>query len=241
MGVYADLLSDAISWDTSSPVATDRIITEEIEAIQANGDPSYPSGYSEADEVQNIATYNGTVSGGNFTLTFALGPSGSVTFTTANIAHNANAATIEAAIDTAANGVVTSWTDGDITVTGGDLTTNDVTLTYDGNSVDATNHQAVVINDVDLSGGGTVGDVTTTTNGQTKRTTMAALNLLGIVTTLPPQGTATGLVASFSREAKPHAPSQVTLVALAKEASVQDGSAELYTQLMRAMGFCALL
>jgi hypothetical protein len=246
MGIYTDLLTDTVAWDSGGhddiSVATDRVITQQVERLLASqGDIAYPSGYAETDEVQSIGTYNGSVTGGNFTLTISPGLGGA-SHTTANIAYNANASTIESAIDTVATGNVAGWTNGDISVTGGDLTTSPVVLTYDGASVDATNHDAVVINDVDLSGGGTVGDVSTTTNGQTDRPSMAVLNSIGLVTSPPPaQGTITGLTASLVRGANPLTPGAQALQALAMQAAIEDGSQALYIALMEAWGLQAML
>lgn len=119
---------------------------------------------SPRDELQSIALYSGTVSGGTFTLTFVLFSSES--FTTANIAYDANAATIETAIDVAATAAsIVGWTNGDISVAGGDLNTNPVTLTFDGTSVNERNHALVVMDDALLTGGGSGGAITTTTEG----------------------------------------------------------------------------
>lgn len=168
MGAYTDILANAKSWDAGGAdgisVAIDRVITKQVERfLKRQGDIAYPSGYTEVDEVQSLAAFNCTVTGGNFTLAFTL--QDGTTFTTANIAHDANAATIETAIDTAATGNVTGWTNGDITLAlTGDLNANAATLTYDGNSVDASNHDVAVIADVNLSGGST-GTVSTTNEG----------------------------------------------------------------------------
>lgn len=102
------------------------------------------------DEVQTIKQYQVNPSGGTYTLSFDVNDG--ETFTTAGIAFDANAATIETAIDTAASGVVTSWTNGDITVSGGPLTTGDVVLTFDGLSVDQFDHELTIINGDSLTG-----------------------------------------------------------------------------------------
>ena len=121
-------------------------------------------GAAPVDEVQSIAAFSGLVDGGNFTLEFTMEDSTNVT--TANIIYNADAATIETAIDTVMTGTYGGWTNGDITVAlVGDLTANAMTLTYDGASVLALNHSEVIIADVDLGGGGSVGAVSTSANG----------------------------------------------------------------------------
>jgi hypothetical protein len=245
MGVYTDLLSGTEAWDSGGAdgisIGPDRVITMQIEQLQVKqGDVPYPSGYTEVDEVQEIGTYNGTVSSGNFTLTVNVDDTAR---TTANIAYDASAATIETAIDTVCSGNVTDWTNGDIAVSlVGDLTANAATLTYSGNAVDATNHPAVIINDIDLGGGGTVGDVTTTTNGQTVRTALAALNVMGVIDSPPPpQGTTSGLTATSTRASYPEMPRQEVLQALAKQAAIDDDTDAMYSALMTAMGLQRLL
>ena len=241
MGVYTDLLANAQSWDAGSSsrrsVGTDRVITNEIEDWQVRqGDAPYPSGYTEADEVQVIGTYNGSVSGGNFTVAISLRDG--TTVNTANIAHDAAAATIESAIDTVATGNITSWTNGDISVAlTGNLTANPATVTFDGNSVDATNHPLLVMNDVDLTGGGTVGDVSLTTNGQSARIAMAVLNVMGLLASPPPAQGTTSVTATATAESHVWFPRLETLQALAKQAALEDDADGLYASIMTALGF----
>ena len=105
---------------------------------------------STTDEVQTIAAFANDPTGGTYTLSFDV--NGGETFTTAAIAYNANAAAIESAIDTAATGNVAGWTNGDITVSGGDLTSAAVVLTFDGTSVQQFDHEMVVVNGDSLTG-----------------------------------------------------------------------------------------
>lgn len=96
-------------------------------------------GDTGVDEVQTISQYENNPTGGTFTITIDL--DNDDPFTTDAIAFDANAAAIETAIDTAATAAaVPSWTNGDISVSGGPLTTGDVVLTFDGSSVSETNH-----------------------------------------------------------------------------------------------------
>src|SRR5690606_28246242 len=102
------------------------------------------------DEVQAIEQYAVNFTGGTFTLTFNL--DGESPFTTAAIAYDANAATVEAAIDAAATlAAVAGWTNGDITVSGGPLTAGDLVLTFDGTSVAQTDHGQTTINGAGLT------------------------------------------------------------------------------------------
>lgn len=189
MGVIADYLAASVVIDHANPIdVLDRRAYRELQAIGAEGDFVLPSACQAADEVQEIGVYSGTVDGGTFTLAFDL--ASGETFTTAAIAYDADAATIETAIDTAATlAGVEGWTNGDISVTGGDLTSDPVVLTYDGNSVKEQNHGLVVMDDSLLTGGGGAGDIEVTVEGQADRLGYGVLVGLGIVTgTLPAEG-----------------------------------------------------
>jgi hypothetical protein len=113
------------------------------------------------DEVQSLAAIAST--SGNWTLTITL--TGKDPFTTASIAFNASAATIETAIDTAATTAsVPNWTNGDISASGGPINSGAVTLTFDGSSVDIQPHILCTTADVDLNDS-TPPVVSETTNG----------------------------------------------------------------------------
>lgn len=163
MGVYSDFISHCTVMDKTEPqVAIDRTAYNELLRLQNELDTAAPSSFSTANEVQVVAKFTGTYSGGNYTLT--INPPVEAAVTTANIAYDANAATIESALDTACNGNITGWTDGDISVSGGPLTTNDVTLTFDGGSLSAKNMGQTTIADVDLTDGSANATNTITTN-----------------------------------------------------------------------------
>lgn len=157
MGIYADLLANTKTIDTGGAdglrLGNNRALHSAIDALRdLQGDLDYPAGFDLADEVQSIAVYTGSVTGGTFTITINL--NGVPAFTTAGIAHDANAATIEAAIDTAAAAAsVPDFTAGDIAVTGGPLTTTPLTLTYSGDSVSGKKHSAATIDGASLTGG----------------------------------------------------------------------------------------
>jgi hypothetical protein len=115
-------------------------------------------GDTGVDEVQTIQQFVNDPTGGTWTLTIDLDAEDP--FTTAPIAYNANAAAIEAAIDTAATAAaVTGWTNGDISVSGGPLTTANVVLTFDGTSVQETNHPLSSVNGSGLTLGSESGQV----------------------------------------------------------------------------------
>lgn len=235
MGLISDFLSAAVSIDHDLPIdPLDRRAYRELQAIADEGDVALPTSLQAADELQSIAVHEGTVTGGTFTLEFVL--ASDETFETAAIAHDANATVIEAAIDTAAAGV-DGWSDEDISVAGGPLTTTPVTLTFDGDSVKEQNHDLVVIDGTELIGGGTPGDVTTTTEGQSDRVGYGILTQLGIVAgTVPAEDVVpTALVvAALPGERRLSAE---TIKAIALEIAIAEGNnSAIYDAIVAAAG-----
>ena len=201
MGLISDFLSASVGIDVAAPIdPLDRRAYRELQAIVDEGDMVLPLSLQAADEVQSIAVHVGTVSGGDFTLEFTLW-SGE-TFTTAAIAWNANAATIEGAIDTAATAAsIIGWTNADISIAlSSDLNAGPATVTFDGTSVTGANHVLIVMDDSGLTGGGSGGAITVSTEGQADRLGYGVLTLLGIVSgTVPAEGvTPSALVVSAS-------------------------------------------
>jgi len=133
---------------TFSPALTAGTYSSSVAADLGAATTSVPGVAATTDEVQNIAAFENNVTGGNYTLSLTL--DGDALVTTASIAHNANAATIQSAID-AAVAAHAAWSNGDIVVTGGPLTTTPIVLTFSGASVDETNHAQTTIADVDLT------------------------------------------------------------------------------------------
>ena len=235
MGIYTDIIANATSIDFTSPIGEHTTINREIRHLLDKGDVAYPSGFAAINEVQSIAQHVPTVSGGTFALTFTM--KNGETFTTAAIVYNASAATIETAVDTAATGVVTGWTNGDISVSGGDLNTAAVVSTFDGASVAGLNHPALTIDGALLTGGGSAGVVSTTTEGQTIRTAMAILSVLGLFpTTVPVQGTAlTPYTPAVLPTRVGDLISVATVRALALEAAIEDELASIETEILTAV------
>jgi hypothetical protein len=149
-------------------IGFDKVRANYFESLDAEIPSTLASGYTAVNWVETIDEE--PVTEGNWTLTITIGKDrgrgrlNDVTFTTANIAHNANAAAIQAAIDTAATAAgVVGWTNGDIVVTGGGLAAADIVCTYSGASVSGMRHAAMVANSGTLDG---VLTVSTTTVGQ---------------------------------------------------------------------------
>ena len=162
MGVYQDFITHTTVMDKTEPqVAIDRVAYNELLRLKSELDPVARSVFATANESQNVAAFGGTYASGNYTLTLTL-PDAS-TLTTANIAFDDNAATIEGAVNTVCTGNVSGWTNGDISVAGGALNSALVTLTFDG-ILAAKNMGTTVIADVDLVDGGVNSTNTITTN-----------------------------------------------------------------------------
>ena len=216
MGIYASLLSGKKTF-----AASDRVAEQIDHYSDLQGDPALPAAFEAADEVQTI-TADVTAGGGTYTLTITL--SNGVTFTTAAIAYDANAATIEAAIDTASPASVPV---GDIDVTGGPFSTTDIVLTYE-DVVGGQNQPLVVFGNSVTDGMDPVADpaVTRTTTGQPARYVWAALKALGVIadTEAPPQLAMVNATAGpNSLHVKPW-----FIRELAQEAAVQDGTNDSY-------------
>ncbi len=152
-----------------------------LQRMAARNSKSLMAAMAAQDEVTDIAQHVATVSGGNYTLTVNATVN-DIVYTTANITWNATAATIEAALDTASPATVG---DGDITVAeagSAGLSDGNCSFTCDGNLAEVP--VLITINDVNLSGGGTVGAITRTTAGQPDRPAGQALTELLAVTGL---------------------------------------------------------
>lgn len=115
-------------------------------------------------EVQTI-TASGTVTGGTYTITIV-----ELGVTTAALAYNANAATVQAAID-----LLPGVQDGDITVGGGPLPATPMTLTYGGPYLAGRNVAQATVDGALLTGTTPVYTPTTTTPGADAVTTIEAV------------------------------------------------------------------
>ncbi len=190
MGALADLQTQKNTFSLSSPLG--QWLASQI---ASRVDAAIPASSAVTDGVHTVAT--STQTSGNMTLTVTL-RSGEA-FTTASIAYNAAAATIETAIDSAATTAsITGWTNGDITVSGGAVNAAPVVLTFDGTSVAGEAHPITLLTDVD-GAGGAWGAVTRTTAGQTSRPAFAVLQNYDIVTGSPPEQDAAASTTSVTK------------------------------------------
>jgi len=127
----------------SDSSAVTMFVTKDIGVTTPGGDSAgaattTTAGDTGIDEVQSIAPFINTVTGGTYTLSFTINGGGVVT--TAAIAYNANAATVQTAVD-----LVSGVTAGHVAITGGPITTTALTITFSGNDVDETNQGQTTI------------------------------------------------------------------------------------------------
>lgn len=148
------------------------------------------SPYLKASAVSTVSATTNAASG-NFTLTLNF-PKYNVAKTTGNIAFDADAATIQAAIDAALSGetIVASYNAGDVdAAVTGNISANAATITANGTTVNGA-HLVVTTANVDLDAYEMT--VTANTIGTQNRPAEATLALYSVVTpasSVTPQGT----------------------------------------------------
>lgn len=183
MGNYADLSAIVNGADPqvgNFRVSDHRFESEPLDLTLATSN----SAQSAVAEISELVDSDG----GTYTLTVSI-PTRGITYTTAAIAYNAAAATIETALDTASPATVG---DGEIAVDdsgSAGLSDGDLTLTASGSIADMP--VLISIDASSVTGTSAGGEVTYTTEGQGDRSAVQALFTLAIVTgTLPQSGVA---------------------------------------------------
>jgi hypothetical protein len=235
MGVYAQLNAQTKTFNGGSPLGT-WLASKLAKAGQGGSvDPPVPAAAAATNGVYDVA--QATQTSGNMTLTVSVRQANGVveSATTANILFSAVAATVESAIDTALTGVVTGWTNGDVSVSGTAVNNADnIVLTFDGTSV-AGRTVTVVLNDVD-GAGGAWGAVTVTTEGQTERAALGVLIALNVVTpTVARQDASTSNVSFVDSENRNHNVPTNIVKALMREAAAEDANNSSYHSIDAAL------
>jgi hypothetical protein len=176
--IFQNLLDNATFPVTKPGRAVSRAY-QQISQFQAAKPVALTAANTAGDEVTDIATHLTTTSGGNYTISVNASANG-ITYTTASLAYNATAATIEAALDTASPATIVN---GDIAVAEAGsvgLSDGNCSFTCSGNL--ASVPVLITATDVDLSGSGAgVGAVTRTTPGRKDRNAYQALFEMNIV------------------------------------------------------------
>ena len=238
MGLFTDLAENtdhckaASPREATRPIGSGLIREDKIRYEKGAGESD--ARYSATDGVWSIATHVATVSGGTYTLTVTLPTLGGrpgVTFTTAGIAWNATAATIEAAIDTASPATVPN---GDVAVTeAGTAGLSDGACGFTFEDAVGSLSCEISINGASLTGGGTAGAVTQSQyTGQPLRRACQALYDLNLVA-----GTVhncgddpTWTKPACNGTAKPNC---MVIKALARECTDEDGADYAYAEVLR--------
>jgi len=226
MGIYLDLSSTSPIADKPLAVGLDRSSNSQMLANAAISDPSLRTAYAAIDELAPIPEQ--TDAGSSDTYTLTLTPhgrlSGEDAVTTASIAFDATASTIESAIDTAMASFP-SWSNADISVAeenSAGLDDGFITLTFDGTSVDETAWIVTLV----ATGFTETTPIVRTTPGQGDRKATQALFELNIVAgslhDIPDTPTWTK-PDSLGRRPRTH-----LIGDLAKQATAEDGNDEAY-------------
>lgn len=237
MGMFSDLLASAKSIDTSTAItAGDRTARREIDEQIDRGDAQLPSGaaFQADDEVQTLAASG--ASAGTFDITVGIKTDiGDFQIAVTSIAYNAMPTTIETALDSAANGTIPGWTDGDISVSSaGTAELSDVVFTYDGASVASLQHPLSTVDGSGLTGGGSEAFAETNA-GSTARNLWGIFEQYSLVDfggTPPTQGGSLPTLTAIQQESRIF--SAATLRAFALEAEIEDGIAGLEAALLEA-------
>jgi hypothetical protein len=181
-GIFETLLTDAktipLTGHTAPLMGTLRTVYDELAKFADEHDKAIPTAYAESDQIVEIPANSESAVSGNFTISVEV-PSLHKTFTTANLAYNANAATIQTALDTAMADAG-DYEAGDIAVTSdGSLETNNVTLTGTANDYVGRSFIVTTAN-VNLGTDSLVAPEVTTI-GQPDRPWLAAMVALNII------------------------------------------------------------
>jgi hypothetical protein len=223
MGVYAQLLAQKKTFGSQSSLAT-WIASQQTKGI----DPPVPAAAAAINAVGSLA--DSTMTAGNMTLTIGVRQAdGTIeSATTGNILFSATAATVETAIDTALTGIVTGWTNGDISVSGTAVNSGPLTFTFDGSSVAGKQAPLIVLTDVDGTGGAW-GVPSVTTDGQTERAALSVLLALNVISgTVPLQDAVTSITSFTDSENRNHNIPANIVKALMREAAFEDANNATY-------------
>lgn len=241
MGIYTNELANTVSVDTAKPrEGIHRAVSKEIEAHQSRIDNDQASAAAAVNAVRTIPTDTVDHTGGNFTLTLRLVAAGGrvYTITTGNIAFDANAATIEGAIDTAVTAAAfPGWTNSDISVAlGTNLQAGAATLTFDGTSVSSKGHGNVTMTDARTGGTSPSPTIVQTTWGNAGRDALQILfDTSTLVGTFPTSG-ASSFSFVLGNRAYGRVLSLDTIRVLARDAGIAEFNDALQTAILDAAG-----
>ncbi len=228
MGIYTDLTTGSVSITASKPrVGLDRSSAEQLLQKAVQHDPDIGPVYAAQDELTTIPEQTDAGAADTYTLTLTF-PVLDIAFTTAAIAFDAVASVIETAIDTAnvapvVNNHITVAEAGSLGVSDGD-----VTLTFDGASV---NNTPCVVTLTPTGFTATTPIVRTTAGQGDRKALQALIELNAIAGAVHDIG---DTVTSFTRpdSVGQSRPRKGLLRDLALETIVEEGSDDVYDQVV---------
>jgi hypothetical protein len=220
--------SDYLVRPLSDGVGDEKVINNYLDEQVEKLDIVLASPYTGTNAVHTV-TKDAAIDGGNYTLTFRL--QNGQTFTTASLIYTSNAAAIQTAIDVAAAAVVSGWVNGSIVVTGGNIATNNIVLTFSGTSTSGTRPTLTEINDVDIETGA-VGEVTETTPGVSTAPVLALVSALGWLV-IPSRTDPTG----WTRNTLIKKPVASVCEYVARQAAYETGLDSAYTKVIELCGY----
>lgn len=231
MGVYSNLLAGARTINVADDaLGSDRAIVNELKSLkELQQDIAAPDALANVDEAVTISAFveDGTLSG-TFDLTITLFGGGVISVV--DIDFDATASEIETAIDE-----VSGLDAGAISVAGGPLDADDVTVVFDGAEVAGYQHTVAIdlANIVDNDGGGVVTEdvVGATFNA------VAILAVSGVLTvdTPPASDDAGAYTANPAGPPHPNRPSDALTRALAREAGVTLNNPDVTAAILAAL------
>lgn len=181
MGLYTDLTTSSTEIDPAAPRSgLDRASSSQLRGKAYQNDSTVRPAFTAQSEVSRIDALTGTPTAGTYALTISV-PTTGLSYTTAGIAYNATAATIESAIDTAM-AAHPSWTNGDLGVSEeGSAGLSDGYCDFTAANCLASMPVLISIDTSSVTGIGGAQTVTRSTPGQGNRKAAQALLDLNVV------------------------------------------------------------
>ena len=213
-----DLRSQSITYNLDN--AKFSTLERDLERFIEVGKPYLNADFDAVDTIYSLTP--GDRTGGTCDLTFTnnLG----VSFVVEDIPFNVGAVTLQLAVDAAATTALDNYEDGDISITGGPLGTTSFTIRFSGNSVRG--DKTVSIDVTALTGGTTDPSLSKTQTGVVPRFWFSALREMGVIYAIRDVDFGEAPNGQYSvrrRDELSEYPSNFTILALLREASVQEG------------------
>lgn len=236
LGVIERLLLEAVTFDVTDDInAGDRSI---VRYLRRQDSGSFPAAGQPLPAIQEIEEFSGNPpTGGTWDMIFTMQDESEVTVTHA---YDDSVSEIQTNVDTVMAGEILSYTAGDIAITDPIGITNDIRITFSGNSVKHLHWELVQTDTSNFTGTdvGDFGPVTHIQYGHPARYGWSVLYNLGVVGTLPTDqmGTLPNTFDVRGPGSRPDYPPQYVVRALAEEMSFVEGNVNLKLQLFKELG-----